>query len=41
MYLDLAIYINSLQEPIRFCVIMAMIIFVIAVIFIYNRKDIN
>ncbi len=41
MYLDLAMYINSLQEPTRFCVIIAMLIFLISVIFIYSMKDTN
>ena len=39
MYLDLAMYINSLQEPTRFCVIMAMLIFVVAVIIYYSMRD--
>ena len=41
MYLDLAMYINSLQEPTRSCVIIVMLIFLIAVIFIYSMKDTN
>ena len=39
MYLDLVKYINNLQEPIRFCVIIAMLIFVVAVIIYYSMRD--
>lgn len=41
MYLDLAIYIYKLQEPVRLYVIIGMIIFLLVVMFIYDISDTN